>query len=195
MFNEKTMELSSSWAFWTREEQRRGIHPDFVRDELVRRGLQPLKCPYQMKILFSKNEEHSNIQRRPFDIWRAILQNEITIITWFIHGGFHINKRWIKAPTSSYENFTALQLACHFGYLPVVTFLLTRPGVDIEACNAYGRTALLLAASQGHASTVNVLMKNKAHLLHTDNIGNTALHCAASGGHASVRNLFFIKNI
>jgi len=61
--------------------------------------------------------------------------------------------------------------------------LLASDQLDVEAVNARGETALMMAALVGSASSVGMLLEKGASV---DKQGWTALHYAASGGHNNV---------
>lgn len=61
---------------------------------------------------------------------------------------------------------------------------------DVVSFRDYAlRTALILAASNGHTAVVKFLLDNRAEIDAEDGIGNTALMLAASSGHPVVVNL------
>lgn len=57
----------------------------------------------------------------------------------------------------------------------VIVGLFLDGGIDSEAEDAEGRTALILATEAGHASTVTVLLDKGADVNNTNNDGKTAL--------------------
>ncbi|HEC00676.1 MAG TPA: hypothetical protein ENI91_03185 [Sphingomonadales bacterium] len=61
--------------------------------------------------------------------------------------------------------------------------LLIRNGVDVNAVNKIGETALMLAARNGNHEGVKSLLAHNADLKRADNMGRTALIHAAQGGH------------
>ncbi|KAH6902522.1 ankyrin repeat-containing domain protein [Coprinopsis sp. MPI-PUGE-AT-0042] len=54
--------------------------------------------------------------------------------------------------------WTALILACYWGYLEAVKLLLESPSIDINAADTRGRTALIHATSEGHLEVVKLLL-------------------------------------
>lgn len=64
--------------------------------------------------------------------------------------------------------------------------LLLDSGVNVETIDPYGNTLLMLAALQGQASNVRVLVKVEANLEATDYYGRSALTAAALRGHVDV---------
>ena len=64
--------------------------------------------------------------------------------------------------------------------------LLAHSGADIDASNYDGDTALIWAASCGHAAAVEVLMRVGADLHARNADGRTALDWAARNGHGPV---------
>ncbi len=59
------------------------------------------------------------------------------------------------------------------------------PHVNVDATDANGRTMLMLASFDGHATTVRLLCENKANPNLRDSNRRTALMYAASGSNAS----------
>jgi ankyrin repeat protein len=59
-------------------------------------------------------------------------------------------------------------------------------GLDINATDSSGRTALILAAQNGRAQTVSLLIAHHANLNHQDSLHHSALMKAARYGHADI---------
>ncbi len=57
--------------------------------------------------------------------------------------------------------YTPLHVACHFGSVGMVRFLLERE-VKVDVQNELGYTPLHQAAQQGHTQIVNMLLENNA---------------------------------
>ncbi len=65
-----------------------------------------------------------------------------------------------------------------------------KQGVEVDAIDEKGRTALLLASCDGHTDVVQLLLESDAHINHRNFDGSTALMFAASGAnHETVRML------
>ena len=78
-----------------------------------------------------------------------------------------------------------LRNAAEEGNTEAVRALLATPGVDVNAANGYGYTALVLAAGRGHAETVTALLAAPGLDVNAaDGDGYTALMRAAARGHA-----------
>jgi ankyrin repeat protein len=60
-------------------------------------------------------------------------------------------------------NCHALRLACEYSHTEIVKFLL-ESGVDVNAKEPLGRTALGVAVSKGHTEIVHLLFKNGAKI-------------------------------
>ena len=78
---------------------------------------------------------------------------------------------------------TALLLAATSGSA-VTVLALINAGADLEAKNQDGKTALVLAAENGHDASVKALLA--ARPTANDNNNNTALLLAAQNGHPKV---------
>jgi ankyrin repeat protein len=74
------------------------------------------------------------------------------------------------------------------GDVPTVCELLER-GVDVDARDRYGQTALMLAAHAGHRPVVETLIAHRANLNVTAKFGLSALMLALVAGHADVARL------
>ncbi|KAK1759647.1 ankyrin repeat domain-containing protein 50 [Echria macrotheca] len=75
----------------------------------------------------------------------------------------------------------------------VVVEWLLDSGVDIETADEEGRTALGLAACNGHQDTVRLLVDKGANIEAVDKVGRTALGLAAGSGHESIVQLLLEK--
>ena len=88
------------------------------------------------------------------------------------------------------DGLTSLHVHALKGHLSVVHVLLEHDGVEIDAVDYRGRTALLLAASRGQAAVVRALLKRGTLVERRDDKGSTALyHATAYGCLDSVRAL------
>jgi len=61
---------------------------------------------------------------------------------------------------------------------------LIREGVDVNAVDEYGYTALWWAANRGHVECATALLDAKAVVYKADKYGETPLHIASYAGHA-----------
>jgi ankyrin repeat protein len=80
----------------------------------------------------------------------------------------------------------ALQAAARVGDLEVLTILLEHPSANIDAVDLVGQTALMAAATAGHAGAVELLLRCGATPTIRDRDGATALHHAAGRGDLGV---------
>jgi hypothetical protein len=62
-------------------------------------------------------------------------------------------------------------------------------GVNIEACNAQGKTALILASHNGNMAIVKGMLRRGANISHRDAAGKSALDYAVMGQHDSIVKL------
>ncbi len=66
-------------------------------------------------------------------------------------------------------------------------------GIDVNACDSDGMTALTIAAVQGNVEMVKGLIKEGARVNAPNKLGYTALHQAIMGGHARVVEVLIMK--
>jgi len=74
------------------------------------------------------------------------------------------------------------------GDVRIVLDLLER-GTDVNACDRYGQTALMLAAHAGQREVVEALIAHRANLDITAKFGLSALMLALVSGHEEVARL------
>ncbi|KAI9732413.1 MAG: hypothetical protein M1834_001621 [Cirrosporium novae-zelandiae] len=85
--------------------------------------------------------------------------------------------------TPDYFGFDPLQRAAHLGLTEIASHLLAA-GATINAISDSQQTCLHLAATNGHAETIDLLLENGANAdLARYRDGRTALHLAAEKGH------------
>ncbi|HUU92884.1 MAG TPA: ankyrin repeat domain-containing protein [Phycisphaerae bacterium] len=79
----------------------------------------------------------------------------------------------------------AIELAAWFGHEAFVRLLLAH-GVDLDAGDMDGDTALMSASERGHERVVDLLLGHGADVSLSNRFGCTALHKAAAGGYESI---------
>jgi ankyrin repeat protein len=72
--------------------------------------------------------------------------------------------------------YTPLHVACHFGQVNMVRFLLQH-GADVDTSTTFGYTPLHQAAQQGHILVISLLLENKAK---PNAVTNVSLVCTNS---------------
>ncbi|MBA3536702.1 MAG: ankyrin repeat domain-containing protein [Tatlockia sp.] len=82
-----------------------------------------------------------------------------------------------------------LVVASEKGHTGIVELLLNIPGIDPNAQDQYGKTALIHACSSGHNNIVKLLIEKKANLNLQDKFGNLPLMLAAYRGHTEIIEL------
>jgi ankyrin repeat protein len=78
--------------------------------------------------------------------------------------------------------------AVSFGLLCTTKSLLDR-GTDVNIHSSSGETALITAATGGHAAIVKLLLTHNADTTAVNSLGQTALVCAATHGHAPISDI------
>jgi hypothetical protein len=82
-----------------------------------------------------------------------------------------------------------MRCAARGGHLDIIEAFIGTLGVDVDAIDHYGDTALMRAAEHGHTDTVNALAGTyNANVEAVDQNGQTALMCAARNGHTATVN-------
>ena len=75
------------------------------------------------------------------------------------------------------------------GHLDIIEAFIGTLGVDVDAVDLWGQTALMIAAEKGHTAIVNALAGTyNANVDAIDHYGWTALMCAAMNGHTDTVN-------
>lgn len=108
------------------------------------------------------------------DFFVAVQRDNAAAITALLRRGFDPN-------TTDVNGQVGLTLALKLGSLRVVQALLAARNLNVEARNAHGESALMLAALKGHTDIVKTLIARDADVNKT---GWTPLHYAASGEEA-----------
>ena len=100
-------------------------------------------------------------------------------------GGFNINQ-----PVSDQYNQTAFISACQNGRVDFVEFLLSLPGIDVNAVMQNGESGLWMARQSGHEGVVEVLLTDprlNADLARAD--GMSPCYIAAQNGYQAILRL------
>jgi hypothetical protein len=96
--------------------------------------------------------------------------------------------RWKGYSQETAKIFPGLCAAACFGLIETVELLLEK-GATIEATTSDGRTAMYIAAANGHDAVVKPLLEKGANIEATASDGMTALSIAASNGRKAVVKL------
>ena len=95
---------------------------------------------------------------------------------------------------------TPLMLAAEFGAYNVLKLLFNHPGVDLEAKDMFGRTAISWASQNAHNHCLTILLQKKGHphsldhlIESTDVVGKHSLQLALENYGRKVQN--FINNV
>lgn len=113
------------------------------------------------------------------DYFRAIEIDDPAAVQGVLSRGFDPN-------TPDERGQTGLFLALRDGSLRSAEVLLVHPGLKVDAVNAHGETALMIAALRGRVDWVRRLVRRGAQV---NREGWTPLHYAASGPSAAVAEL------
>jgi hypothetical protein len=87
---------------------------------------------------------------------------------------------------------TPLMSACQQGSIECARFLVEEAGVELEAVDNCGKTALIHSASSGNLHCVQLLVSRGAAVEHADYDGDTPLIWAAWQGHASCADFLLV---
>lgn len=124
-----------------------------------------------------------NIDAKRFDGATALMiaahSNKNDVMKVLIDRGADVNA------TDKY-GWTSLMLAARQGHLKIVQALLNRSGINIDAKNIKGLTALIFAILYGKADVAKVLIHHGADVNLAKNDGWTPLMSAAQHGHMTI---------
>ncbi len=113
------------------------------------------------------------------DFFAAITRDNRETIESLLQRGFDPNSR-------NGGGQTGLYLALRSGSLKAADALIQAPALQVDALNANGETALMMAALRGHTAQVRQLLQRGAQI---NSSGWTALHYAATGPQPDVVTL------
>ncbi|BFI29885.1 hypothetical protein MPTK2_3g06930 [Marchantia polymorpha subsp. ruderalis] len=93
----------------------------------------------------------------------------------------------LKDQLRSTRNFKSLQsVQRELNFEEVLKFLVSIPGIDLNAVDKKGNTPLMVASHCGHVKAVDILLEASARMDILNEEGLNCLHAAASAGHTSV---------
>jgi ankyrin repeat protein len=113
------------------------------------------------------------------DFFRAVNVDDVSTVQALIQRGFDANSR-------DDNGQTGLFLALKGGSFKAADALLKAPGIDVNALNEAGESALMIAAIKGEADWIQRLLDRGAQV---GKKGWSPLHYAASGPQTSVVKL------
>jgi ankyrin repeat protein len=113
------------------------------------------------------------------DFFIAVAKDDAATIERLLARGFDVNSRDEKGQP-------ALLLVMREGSFKAAEALLRHPALDVDASNAAGETALMMAALKGQLEWVRRLLDRGAKL---ERPGWTPLHYAATGPNAAIVRL------
>jgi Ankyrin repeats (3 copies)/Ankyrin repeat len=99
-------------------------------------------------------------------------EESLAMVTALLEAGADVN-----SPHPDYRD-TALIWHSYKGNKSSAVLLLAQPGIKLDVTNIDGDTALMVAAEQGHAEIVEMLLKAGANVSITDKRGETAISLA-----------------
>ncbi|KAJ3809040.1 ankyrin repeat-containing domain protein, partial [Lentinula aff. lateritia] len=116
---------------------------------------------------------------------------DATPMQWAARNGYlYVVKlllEWGADPTlKDGQGYNALHLITHSSAVMPLLYLLQQRKVDVDSVDLQGHTALMWAAYQGDAVSVDVLLKHGADVTTKDEGGLTPLHWAVVRGNKAV---------
>jgi ankyrin repeat protein len=165
-----------------------GLDPNEANEE----GHSPLYCAFLTKnptVIKTLLEGGARVEAHPNDIFLA--SDDLTILRLLLEHGGNVQ--------TTLEGKTLLMAAAsdeHGGYLgtsDVIRFLLHK-GLNVQARDEGGWTALHFAAMSGNLENVRVLLQAGADPDAADEGGQTSWLIAADGGHAEALRLLLSKS-
>ncbi|XP_067948576.1 ankyrin repeat domain-containing protein 29-like isoform X2 [Watersipora subatra] len=122
---------------------------------------------------FIRAVEHKNLAYVQF-VFPIIKEQQTLVSTELDDCGHYIELT--REDTRMYDRVLehGFILAAHHGYLPIANYLLDH-GVNVNAQNEAGATALIKACERGHKKVVQTLLEHGADVNQTDLVGSTAL--------------------
>ena len=114
------------------------------------------------------------------DFFTYIRNDNVTALGDLLNRGFDVN-------THDERGQSGLVLGLQEQSPKAVRLLLAQPGIDIEAVNKAGESALMMAALKGDQATAALLLDRGARV---DRPGWTPLHYAATGPEPALVRLF-----
>ena len=117
------------------------------------------------------------------DFFIAIRNDNAGIVTGLLQRGFDPNTR-------DEQGQPGLTMAMQERSLKAATALLSHPGIEIDALNRAGESALMLAALKGETAGARLLLERGARV---DQPGWSALHYAAAGEEPQLVQLLLEK--
>jgi len=98
---------------------------------------------------------------------------------------------------TGYASSTPFMVACAHGRLEAARFLSTVPGIDLNAVNKAGRSALHLPCRNGHLEVVRFLVALPAgiNILLADDLGDNGLHLAVHSGDLPMIQFLLSSNL
>jgi serine/threonine-protein phosphatase 6 regulatory ankyrin repeat subunit B len=116
-------------------------------------------------------------------IHAVCVDGEVAVLHALLRQDVSVNARDLRKGT---KQETPLIVAAKHNRLDIVDFLLTQPGLEIDAADADGRTALMVAAAVGALDVTASLLKAGANRHLKDRAGLNADNWAGKFGHLNL---------
>ncbi len=118
-------------------------------------------------------------------LFHAIEYERLEIVELLLENGVTMNETMDYVHEITYEDYTVLHVAAHGGHVDIAKVLI-RNGADVNAVDKDKKTALHVAAWNGHGGysveVAKVLLENGADVNAIDQWKRTALHIVAECG-------------
>eukprot|EP00667_Euglena_gracilis_P003771 EG_transcript_3779 len=182
-----------------------GLHPDAVRSQGETTALHCAAYARHLGVVKLLVAHQASLERQDASgttpLQAAVQGGDAAVVRFLLHaclgpelgpggsgGESGVLRRCMRAqarfPGTVHQHYetTLLHIACHHGHAHLVPCILNL-GVEIDAVDTFGRSALRVACEDGHVAVVRQLLQCRANPDLGDRFGTTPLMAACHYGH------------